>query len=67
MPTRRVVLREALLKRVEAASVELLFFGVSGLDQALAEGVQEGREREGGGQVHGDESGQALNERACVG
>lgn len=51
------MLREALLKRVEAASVELLFFGVSGLDQALAENVQEGREREGGGQVHGDESG----------
>lgn len=61
------MLREALLKRVEAASVELLFFRVSGLDQALAEGVQEGREREGGGQVHGDESGQALNEGACVG
>ena len=59
--------REALLKRVEAASVELLFFRVSGLDQALAEGVQEGREREGGGQVHGDESGQTLDERACVG
>lgn len=61
------MLREALLKRVEAASVELLFFGVSGLDQALAEGIQEGREREGGGQVHGDESGQAVDERVCVG